>query len=254
VETDIKEILFEKEGFFELSINEKICGISYLHTFFSHDETFTPQDIKKIFESLRDEIPTNIPSRINILSRPKSKKMIHIGKGKYRLFTLEEKKWENYFSLKNDTKKIKLKNDLQFLTEKIKSDESREFLEEAVSCLNVGAKRAAIVMTWILTIDTLQEYIFTRKNKLDDFNKEWLKTNNKNKSITNIKEFSDIKEERFIELCRASGIIDNNERKILDVKLGIRNTASHPNKIKIKDSKVIDFIEDLIENILNKFS
>ncbi len=253
MESRIKEILFEKNGFFELEINDRICGIAYLYTFFSNEEIFAPKDIRKIFENLRDTIPTNIPSRLSLLSRPKIKRLINIKKGKYKLFTLEEKKWEKYFALKKDVKKIKIKNDLRALAKKIKNEESRDFLEEAIDCLNIGAKRAAVIMTWILTMDKLQEHIFTRKNKLNDFNKEWLKISSKKRKISDIKEFSDIKEERFIELCRASGIIDGNEKKILDVKLGIRNTASHPNKIKIKDSKVIDFVEDLIENILTKF-
>lgn len=57
----------------------------------------------------------------------------------------------------------------------------------------------------------------------------------------------------FIEFCRTAKIITNDERKILDEKLDIRNSCSHPNNIKISESKATRFLEDLIDNILIKY-
>ena len=253
MEDQIKEILYEKEGFFDFGINDKICAISYLQTFFSGEESFSPKDVRMIFESLKDSVPTNIPARLGELSKPKVKRLISLGKGRYKLYKKEEEKWEDYFSINKSPKQVKISKDLEGLLKKVKDQNSKEFLKDALSCYKIGVTRATIIMTWILVINRMQEYILSHKNKLLDFNNEWIKVNKKNKAVTNLSDFSDIKEEKFIELCRASGIVDNNERKILDQKLGIRNTASHPNSIKIKDSKVIDFVEDLIENILVKF-
>ncbi len=67
-------------------------------------------------------------------------------------------------------------------------------------------------------------------------------------------DFGDIPEGKFIELLRASGIISNDVRKILDQKLGTRNSCAHPSGISINRSKVIDFVEDVIENVILKYS
>ncbi|MGE4430825.1 MAG: hypothetical protein AB7E05_08815 [Sphingobium sp.] len=42
-------------------------------------------------------------------------------------------------------------------------------------------------------------------------------------------------------------------RKILDQKLGTRNSCAHPSGVTVNKSKVIDFIEDLVDNVILKF-
>jgi hypothetical protein len=37
-------------------------------------------------------------------------------------------------------------------------------------------------------------------------------------------------------------------------KLGIRNTAGHPSTVTVHGSKAANFIEDLVENVILKFS
>jgi len=253
VESKIQEVLFAKKDFFTLDMKDKICALAYLYKVFSGKDIFLPRNIEKIFKSLNDHLPKNIPARLIELSNPKNRRIIKVKKGEYKLYIKEEERWEEYFSINKTPKQIKLSKDLENLLEKINEPNSKDFLKDAINCYKIGVTRATVIMTWILIINRIQEYIISHKDKLSEFNNEWLKVNKKNKIIRSISEFSDIKEEKFIELCRASGIIDNNERKILDQKLGIRNTSSHPNSIKIKDSKVIDFVEDLIENILIKF-
>jgi hypothetical protein len=133
------------------------------------------------------------------------------------------------------------------------TDRRRKFLVEAVDCFEAGANRAAIVMTWILTVDHLYDYILA--NKLAEFNVE-LSKNPPSKKMTRVglkDDFSDLKEGKFIELCRAAGIISNDVRKILDDGLGVRNTAAHPSGVEITRSKAISVIEDLVINVIRKF-
>jgi hypothetical protein len=63
----------------------------------------------------------------------------------------------------------------------------------------------------------------------------------------------DIPEFVFIEVCRSAKLISNDVRKILDEKLGVRNTCAHPSGVEIHKTKVINFIEDLVDNILTKY-
>jgi hypothetical protein len=73
------------------------------------------------------------------------------------------------------------------------------------------------------------------------------------KSITKIDDFSEIPEKIFIDIARSAKIISNDVRKILDVKLGIRNSCGHPSGITISEVKATDFIQDLVENVVIKF-
>jgi hypothetical protein len=56
------------------------------------------------------------------------------------------------------------------------------------------------------------------------------------------------------EMIRQAGIISNDVRKILEVKLGIGNSSADPSAVAIKRSKVIDFVDHLIENVVLKHS
>lgn len=129
----------------------------------------------------------------------------------------------------------------------------REFLAEAISCLGVEARRATIVMTWIATMDHLQEYVLAKK--ASEFNTALSKRSDKLSKVVvaSRDDFGDIKEVVFIEVCRSAKIITNDVRKILDERLGTRNSCAHPASIQISDSKVVSFIEDLVENVIAKY-
>ena len=63
----------------------------------------------------------------------------------------------------------------------------------------------------------------------------------------------EMKESKFIEICRAAKIISNDVRKILDTSLGVRNSCAHPSGITVSNVKVIAFVEDLVENVVLKY-
>ena len=143
---------------------------------------------------------------------------------------------------------------LQRTAAKVTDDNKRKFLAEAMACLGVQAKRATIVMTWLVTLDHLYDFILVKK--LSEFNSALGRRSDRyaNKTIIIKDDFSDIPEVIFIEVMRSANIISNDVRKILDEKLGIRNSCAHPSAIEVHDSKVINFIEDLVDNVIVKFS
>jgi hypothetical protein len=136
---------------------------------------------------------------------------------------------------------------------RINSEEQRNFIGEAVACLRIDARRACIIMIWSATIDHLYEFILT--HKLNDFNAALRRRPGRYSTliITTKEDFHDIRDQVFIEVCRSSNIISNDVRKILDEKLGIRNSCAHPSLIKIHLTKVVNFIEDLIDNVIIKY-
>lgn len=153
-------------------------------------------------------------------------------------------------SLLDDLPRTIVNKSLRDLLHKLTNQSEMEFLEEAVKTFEVKAYRASIIMVWLLTVDHLQEYVL--KEKKSEFVAALRRMNNQ-KTINNKDDFSDLKESVFIEACRGAGIISNDVRKILDVKLGIRNSFAHPSTISLGQNKALDFIEDLINNVILKY-
>jgi hypothetical protein len=144
---------------------------------------------------------------------------------------------------------------LRKLEAKLPSGREKGFLTETIDCFEAGANRATIIMCWILAVDHLYDYTF--QHHLAGFNIELAKVTDKRIKITRIQDrddFGEIPESKFIELLRASSIISNDVRKILEEKLGVRNSCVHPSGILIKPSKVIEFVDDLVENVVLKYS
>jgi hypothetical protein len=153
--------------------------------------------------------------------------------------------------LENKPPLLKAEPHIESLLKKVNRPDAKHFLEEAHLCLRANAPRAAIVMTWIVVIDHLYEYVLA--HKLSDFNVELAKKGGRITSVATKDDFSEIKREKdFIELCRAANVFNNDVRKILDEKLGIRNTAGHPSTVMVHGTKAANFIEDLVENVILK--
>ena len=144
---------------------------------------------------------------------------------------------------------------LRSLEHKLPTGSTKKFLAETLDCFEVGANRATIVMAWILAIDHLFDYIL--RHKLTEFNAALAKNTDKRVKVsvvTQRDDFSEIPEGKFIEFCRSSQVISNDVRKILDQKLGVRNSCAHPSGVSINRTKVIDFVEDLVENVVLKYN
>lgn len=143
---------------------------------------------------------------------------------------------------------------LRGLEHKMPIGANKDFLMEAIDCFEAGANRATILMAWILAMDHL--FAYTLAHKLSAFNAALAQNADKSvkvKVITQRDDFTEMKESKFIEFCRSAQIISNDVRKILDQKLGTRNSCAHPSGVTINKSKVIDFVEDLVDNVVLKY-
>jgi hypothetical protein len=144
---------------------------------------------------------------------------------------------------------------LRGLVGKIAASNEKAFLVEAIKCYEVKAYRAAIIMVWLLTIDHLHNLIL--KHHLAGFNAELAKNRDKRVKVDIVNaldDFADIPEGKLIEFLRAAHIVSNDVRKILDVKLGIRNSYAHPSSISLSPAKAAEFITDLTDNVILKYA
>lgn len=141
------------------------------------------------------------------------------------------------------------------LSAKMHSGFEKDFLNETIRCFEVGATRATITMMWLLTVNHLYKYIFQKE--LSAFNGALTRQTDKKlqaMKVTDLEEFGEIGEKKFIELARSAGVISNDVRKMLDDKLGTRNSAAHPSAMKFSPRKAEEYIEDLIDNVILKYA
>lgn len=205
--------------------------------------------------------PSQLPQQLELLSKGSNSVLMKGSKrGHYSLVLPGLTEVETYLSSGNRSETVvdKILSEaipyLKKFVSRVGEENQRKFVAEAISCLGVDARRATIIMTWAGAIDHLYDYILA--HKLTDFNNALHKRRGRYSrlTITNKDHFSDIRESVFIEICRSARIISNDVRKILDEKLGIRNTCAHPSGIEVHPSKVVNVVEDLVENVILKYS
>lgn len=236
--------------FENLSSSQLIDYFAYYLTKFKNQNSFKPKDIELSFSELSLPPYSNIPSYLSSKTK-KIKGIQRYLRNKDKSYSLSRTTIEEINkNIILDFPTIVVNNSLRDLAEKLKNKSEKAFLEEAIKTFEVEAYRASIIMVWLLSIDHLYEYILS--NKLSDFIISLKKVLPK-KNIVTKDDFSDLKESQFIEICRSANVISNDVKKILDVKLGIRNSFAHPSNITLPKSKALEFIDDLIENVVLKY-
>lgn len=214
-------------------------------------ESVTAKEIAQCFIDCDLGIPKNVAARLSEGLKGKPPKYLKHNGG----YKLQRHMRENLSAkLGAETITVQTSATLRGLEQKLPTGVDKDFLKETIDCFEAGANRATIVMAWILTMNHLFEYILA--HKLSEFNS--ILSTNKDKSvkvsmITKRDDFTEMKESKFIEFCRQAKIISNDVRKILDQKLDTRNSSAHPSGITITNTKVIDFVEDLVENVVLKY-
>lgn len=244
----ISDLIDKVDNFDSLSQIEQVKLVSYFFCIANEKTDFTSAQIRECFVSEDLKVPANVAQYFPKLITGKNPTFVKKGRS-YTFHRTAKKELDELFLGSKHTQQTS--TTLRALLPKLTSVEQTQFLEEAVTCFEIGCYRASIVMTWLLTMDAIYELIVTKY--LNVFN-TGIQSHGKYKKITivNKDDFTDIKEGDFMELLRVGKIFTNDIRKILDEKLGFRNTAAHPNTIVIKETKAISFIEDLIENVVLK--
>lgn len=242
------------KDFFTLKSSDQIDYFVYFLTVESNCPTTQGTPIRECFILSEITPYSNISQYLTINLKAKEKpypKFLRIKDG-YQLHRSAKSLIEENIIKKPF--KAKVSQDLRQLLDHVKNPIENEFFKEAINCFEISAYRASIVMVWNLTLDHLYEYVL--KNELANFNAALAKNTDKKVKITSVSskdDFSDIPEGKLLEFLRSANIISNDVRKILDIKLGIRNTYAHPSAVKLLESKAVEFIEDLVNNVILKF-
>jgi hypothetical protein len=140
---------------------------------------------------------------------------------------------------------------LRTLLSKIKSPDTKAFLEEAVLSFEARHYRAAVVLTWVGAVSVLYEYIICQK--LSEFNAEASRRDTKWKVARSKDDLSRMKEFEFLQILDYLSIIGKNVRQELEVCLQLRNACGHPNSLQVGEARVAAHVETLLMNVFAKF-
>jgi hypothetical protein len=216
-------------------------------------ERFSSRDIAECYDILALRGPTSISPFLTQMCIGKVKQMLRSRDG-YRLERSTLEKLDSKFGTRAVT--IQVTKLLEELPAKVPDVAEREFLKEALICYRHKAFRAAIVMSWILAFDHLLTFVL--KHHLVAFNHQWPKTFSKQHQKARVQEirtrddFSELKESEVLTLCKSAAIITPDLHRILEEKLGKRNSAAHPSTIEIGQIQAEGVIDDLVNNIILK--
>lgn len=233
---------------------ELIHYFVYFLTVVKEQPAATPNDVNECFDLARVAKYSNVRAYLANHSRSSGGRRPQFIKVKTGYQLERNHEAELGATLQTGPARTQAADALNGLLNELTDRDEKAFLQEAIDCYRIDARRASIVLVWILTLHHLFQYVF--KHKLTAFNTELTKVTDKRvktKSVASLDDFGDIPENVLIQLLRSANVISNDVRKILDVKLGIRNTSAHPSAVLISQVKTTDFIIDLIQNVILKY-
>lgn len=237
----------------ENAANQSQTGLVELFVYFltveRDQDTATSRQVNDCFVACDLTPPKNVAARLSEGLKTTPRKYIKANGG-YKL----ERYMREALSKKLGAEQVTAQTSatLRGLEQKVPEGGAKEFLKETIDCFEAGANRATITMAWILALEHLFAHIL--KHRLAEFDAALAKDKGvKLNAIAQRDDFTEMKESKFIEICRATKIISNDIRKILDTSLGIRNSCAHPSGITVTNIKVIAFVEDLVENVVLKY-
>lgn len=223
---------------------------------------FATTDIRKCFQEALLKTPSNLATLLKEMARGRNSPLMKGGGARrYALAMPGLNEVEAYLTAREEPEvevDAFLKSAIPYLEKviaRVSDVNQQKFIAEAIACLGVDSKRATIIMTWAGTVAHLYDFIRADTKRLALFNSALSRRSDKFGKITvsEYDDFADIRESIFIEVCRSAKLITNDVRKILDEKLGIRNTCAHPSGVEVHKTKVVNFIEDLVDNVIIKY-
>ena len=141
---------------------------------------------------------------------------------------------------------------LRILLPKLKNDDARAFLAEAIVCAEQSLLRAAVVLSWVGAVALLHDHMVA--HHLVAFNTEALKRDQKWKPAKTTDDLGRMKEATFLEIAEAVSVIGKNVKQELDICLKLRNGCGHPSSLKIGPNKVAAHLEILALNVYAVFA
>ncbi|MCH7974366.1 MAG: hypothetical protein IH949_10860 [Bacteroidetes bacterium] len=130
------------------------------------------------------------------------------------------------------------------ITDTLNDQQVKDYINEGVKCLQVGALRACVVFLWSGAIRIVQNELLTYNQV--HLNTSIKKYDPKTRIIKSIDHFAYVKDKTTILSALDLGMFDKNQKDTLEEALNLRNRCGHPGKYKPGPKKVSSFIEDVV--------
>lgn len=119
----------------------------------------------------------------------------------------------------------------------------RDYLDEALRCLRVGALRACVVFVWAAAARTIQNNMMAKGSVAATAAVQ--KHDPKARQIIKVDDFAYIKESAQLLAAMGLGLLDKSQKDTLEEALDLRNRCGHPSKYRPGEKKVSAFVEDV---------
>lgn len=133
---------------------------------------------------------------------------------------------------------------LRVVARKLNDSVVKGFVEEAITCLSVGALRASVVFLWSGGIRALHEKAIALNRR--QLNEALKRHDPRAREVKGVEDFALIRDTVFLLAVRDLGLIDKGQWTFLQDALDLRNQCGHPTKYKPGEKKTSAFIEDII--------
>jgi hypothetical protein len=214
----------------------------------------TPKSVRECYAKCDLASPSWLAPHFSNGLKSKPKRFIKQGGG----YRLENKRREFIASTLGATaSRVQTSVALNRLIPNIPEGPKREYLTESISCFDAGANRASIVMCWNLAIHHLHDHVLSEVGRLTAFNSVLALNKDRRvkiSSVSKIEDFTEVPEGKFLEFCREAKLLTSSMFKKLNSKLDDRNGAAHPSGLKITQKFAEAYVEDLVENVMLKYS
>src|SRR5262249_54300322 len=147
-----------------------------------------------------------------------------------------------------------VQEDVSLLTQQIrvlKDADVREYVTEALSALQAGARRASVVFLWVGAVRSIQVATIAAGTAAADV--AIRKHYSKARQIQSIDDLQFVQESTLLLAARDLGIFDKGETQILEHCLDVRNKCGHPGKYNPGPKKLSSIIEDLISVVYSRY-
>jgi len=128
----------------------------------------------------------------------------------------------------------------------LSDDAERDYVEEAIKCLEVGARRASVVFLWAGAVHNLREKVWSQ-NQPPSIEAALKSHNPKARPFKKKGDFANVSDSDLLQIGQDFEIIDKNDKTMLSQALDLRNSCGHPVKYKPGEKKVSSFIEDVLQ-------
>lgn len=246
-ELKLKDFIAGVDGFGDWGHAEKIRMFAWLQHFLFQKTRFTTADITACYNALSFK-PSNTSQ---YLIGMENKEFLKDKNGYYA-----EGKFLAKYNDKYGTHDITLniRQKVKDLINAVPDVAEKDFMKEAEICLRHDAGRATIIMVWNVAFYHLCQFII--KHHLAKFNAGFQTHYNRLwqqarvQTMATYDDFSTLKESVVIDICKRENIINQNVAKIMEKRLGDRNSAAHPSTIHVGQLQAEAFIEDVVDNVV----